>query len=81
MSEWSPAEYAGRALPDPDCELPGKPPHAMLGRDMECRPCACGGYIWANRANNPAPSVAAHNATPGHQRWWQRVQLDWQGEP
>jgi hypothetical protein len=76
MSEWSPAEYAGRALPDPGCELPGKPPHAMLGRDMECRPCACGGYIWAHRSH-PAPSVAAHNATPGHCGWWALSRQEW----
>jgi hypothetical protein len=76
MSDWSPAEYAGRALPDPDCELPDKPPHAMLGRDMECRRCACGGFIWANRAN-PGPSVAAHNAEPGHVRWWADQREAW----
>lgn len=77
MSEWSPAEYAGRALPDADPETaPGKPPHAMLGREMECRPCAYGGYIWANRSH-PAPSVAAHNATPGHARWWQQEREAW----
>ena len=77
MSEWSAAEYAGRPLPDVDPVTPPvKPPHAMLGRDMECRRCACGGYIWANRAN-PMPSVQAHNAEPGHVRWWALSRKEW----
>ena len=65
MSAWSLAEVAGRAIGDVD------PPHARLGDAMECRRCVCGGYVWAN-PDNPGPSVAAHQATPGHRRWWQR---------
>jgi len=81
MSAWSVAEVAGRAIPDidPDSRAVMEPPHARLGANMECRRCACRGYVWANPAN-PGPSVAAHNATPGHVRWWARAERDWQGE-
>lgn len=72
MSDWSLAEAVGRALVDPDAV-----PHAVAG-PFACRRCACGGYVWA-RPTDPGPSVAAHNRTPRHARWWAMVEREWQG--
>ena len=36
------------------------------------RPCACGTRVTAS-LHDPAPGVAAHNATPAHATWWARV--------
>jgi len=43
-------------------------------------PCACGGYITADR-RHPFLQVARHNRTVEHQSWWALARIDWQGEP
>ena len=39
------------------------------------QPCACGTRVTASR-HDPAPGVAAHNATAAHRRWWARVERE-----
>ena len=65
---------AGRIPPVVGDGLAGLPAWVVVSR-----PCACGTRIRASR-HDPAPGVAAHNRTPAHRAWWERVRGDWQGE-
>lgn len=70
MSVFSLAELSGH--------VPGLPISGSPLR-IRSRPCACGTDVVAN-ADDPAPAVERHNRTASHLRWWQSVQVEWQGE-
>jgi hypothetical protein len=66
----SAAEALGR-VPSAFRGIAIEPETRMVGRS-----CACGEYVWADPAN-PAPGVAAHNATIDHMAWWELEQEAW----
>ena len=47
-------------------------------RRADRRPCLCGQEIVYTGAEPLQAVVAAHNRTPGHIDWWERVRVLWQ---
>ena len=58
MSDWKPTELDGRLPAD----------YLFHNRHIEGRPCACGGFVWAD-PDDPEEGVKAHNATLAHMAW------------